>query len=80
MIKIGPTVSTFQEMIPILATGEAVSPVHAQAARYHARPDRAYVPIHDAPPARWVLIWRAGTETELIREFARAAHQLNADI
>ncbi|MFI6265222.1 LysR family transcriptional regulator [Micromonospora sp. NPDC051006] len=79
VIKIGPTVSTFQEMIPILATGEAVSPVHAHAARYYARPDIAYVPIHDAPPARWVLIWRAGAEAELIREFARAAHQLNAD-
>ena len=53
LIPIGPSVSNFQEMIPILVTGEAVSPVHAQAARYYARPDIAYVPIHDAPPGRW---------------------------
>ncbi|WCN81753.1 LysR family transcriptional regulator [Micromonospora sp. LH3U1] len=78
LIRIGPSVSNFQEMIPILATGEAVSPVHAQAARYYARPDIAYVPIHDAPPARWGLIWRTGNETELIRSFAGTAHHLNS--
>ncbi|MFC4018728.1 LysR family transcriptional regulator [Micromonospora sp. GCM10011542] len=76
-IRIGPSVSNFQEMIPILVTGEAVSPVHAQAARYYARPDIAYVPIRDAAPARWGLIWRTGNETELIRAFARTAEQLN---
>ncbi|MEH1093726.1 LysR family transcriptional regulator [Micromonospora sp. CPCC 205739] len=78
LIRVGPSVSNFQEMIPILATGEAVSPVHAQAARYYARPDIAYVPIRDAPPARWGLIWRTGNETELIRSFARTAHHLNS--
>ncbi|MGW4462141.1 LysR family transcriptional regulator [Micromonospora sp. NPDC004704] len=77
LIRIGPSVSNFQEMIPILVTGEAVSPVHAHAARYYSRPDIAYVPIRDAPPARWALIWRAGAETELIRAFARTAHHLN---
>nr|WP_236646771.1 LysR family transcriptional regulator [Micromonospora acroterricola] len=78
LIRIGPSVSNFQEMIPILATGEAVSPVHAQAARYYARPDIAYVPIRDAPAARWGLIWRTGNETELIRSFASTAHHLNS--
>jgi DNA-binding transcriptional LysR family regulator len=78
LIRIGPSVSNFQEMIPILVTGEAVSPVHAQAARYYARPDIAYVPIRDAPPARWGLIWRTGAETELIRAFVRTAERLNA--
>ncbi|WP_231927185.1 LysR family transcriptional regulator [Micromonospora zamorensis] len=78
LIPIGPSVSNFQEMIPILVTGEAVSPVHAQAARYYARPDLAYVPIHDAPPGRWGLIWRTGNETELIRSFASAARHLTS--
>ncbi|MEW1587181.1 LysR family transcriptional regulator [Micromonospora vinacea] len=78
LIPIGPSVSNFQEMIPILATGEAVSPVHAQAARYYARPDLAYVPIRDAPPARWGLIWRTGNETELIRSFAGIAQGLHS--
>ncbi|MGC4849395.1 LysR substrate-binding domain-containing protein [Micromonospora sp. DT15] len=77
LIPIGPSVSNFQEMIPILVTGEAVSPVQAQAARYYARPDIAYVPIHDAPPARWALIWRTGSETELIRSFASNARGLH---
>ncbi|MEU7798746.1 LysR family transcriptional regulator [Micromonospora arborensis] len=78
LIRIGPSVSNFQEMIPILATGEAVSPVHAQAARYYARPDIAYVPIRDAPPGRWGLIWRTGHETELIRSFADTAQHLGS--
>jgi hypothetical protein len=78
LIRIGPSASSFQEMIPILVTGEAVSPVHAQATRYYARPDIAYVPIRDAPPARWGLIWRTDAETELIRAFVRTAERLNA--
>ncbi|MEU5565408.1 LysR family transcriptional regulator [Micromonospora musae] len=78
LIRIGPSAANFQEMIPILVTGEAVSPVHAQAARYYARPDIAYVPIRDAPLARWGLIWRTDGETELIRAFARVAHHLNS--
>jgi DNA-binding transcriptional LysR family regulator len=75
-IPVGPTASDFLEMLPILSTGEAVSPAHLQAARYFARPDVAYIPIHDAPPSRWTLIWRTSAETDTILSFAKIVEQL----
>ncbi|MFE0268675.1 LysR family transcriptional regulator [Nocardiopsis alba] len=69
-VPLGPTVTTSEEMIPILATGEAVSPMHAHAAEYLPLPALVYRPIVDAPPARWALVWRTATENERIRAFA----------
>ncbi|MEV4800097.1 LysR family transcriptional regulator [Nonomuraea sp. NPDC049421] len=77
-IRIGPVVTAESELLPILSNGEAVALVHSHAARYHARPDIAYVPVRDAPPARWALLWRTAAETDLIRSFARAARGLAA--
>ncbi|MFI5715533.1 LysR family transcriptional regulator [Nocardia sp. NPDC051750] len=71
-IPVGPTVTTFEEMIPILATGEAVSPVHAHATQYARRPDVVYLPIHDAPVAEWALVWRTATANDMIRALATA--------
>ncbi|MFI0421096.1 LysR family transcriptional regulator [Spongiactinospora sp. 9N601] len=74
-IQIGPTVGTWEQMLPIVVSGEAVSPVHAHVARYYSRPDIAYIPITDALPARWALIWRTAGETDLVRAFVRNAEQ-----
>jgi DNA-binding transcriptional LysR family regulator len=67
----GPHVANFQELITIVAAGNAVCPVHDHASRYYARPDIRYLPIADAPIARWALIWRTAAETDLIRAFAQ---------
>ncbi|MFD6357477.1 LysR family transcriptional regulator [Nocardia tengchongensis] len=40
---------------------------------HYARPDVTYIPMPDAPPARWALIWRRGGETDLIRDLAAIA-------
>lgn len=65
----GPHVANFQELITIVAAGNAVCPVHDHASRYYARPDIRYLPIADAPIASWALIWRTAAETDLIRAF-----------
>ncbi|MEV3964041.1 LysR family transcriptional regulator [Nocardia sp. NPDC050193] len=69
-------VDTFQDMLMLVASGKAVSPVHAHAALHYPRPDVVYIPMPDAPPARWSLVWRRGGETCLIRELAAAAAEL----
>ncbi|TDD49628.1 hypothetical protein E1288_19145 [Saccharopolyspora elongata] len=74
-IKIGPHVNDLLELIPVLASGEAVSPVHAQTARYFARPDIAFVPIRDAALAHWALVWRTASQTDLIRDFAQIVEE-----
>ncbi|MEW9552455.1 LysR family transcriptional regulator [Nonomuraea sp. NPDC050783] len=75
-IPVGPVAGNSAEMLPLLSNGEAVSPAHAHAARYFARPDVTYVPIHDAPPARWALIWRTAVRSDLVQDLAAVAGRL----
>ena len=72
----GPAVSNLLELLTVVAAGQAVSPVHEHARRYFARPDIRYLPITDAPPSHWALVWRTTAETPLVRAFARAAEDL----
>ncbi|AYF74792.1 LysR family transcriptional regulator [Nocardia yunnanensis] len=67
---------TFQDMIMLVASGKAITPVHAHAAVHYSRPDVAYVPMPDAPPARWALLWRRGADNSLIRDLAALAATL----
>lgn len=71
-VTIGINVASFEEMLPVLSSGEAISPVHAHAVRYASRPDITYRPITDAPPARWALVWRTSAETPTICDLAEA--------
>ncbi|QFG24545.1 LysR family transcriptional regulator [Actinomadura sp. WMMB 499] len=70
-IRRGPKAGEILEVIAAVASGQMVTPVHAQTARYFARPDIVYIPIEDAPPARWALIWRNDAEAEAVRALAR---------
>lgn len=71
----GPAVATWQEVLAVVSAGAAVVPIQAEASRYYAWPDIAYIPIHDAEPSQWALVWRTAGETTLIRAFAEAAAQ-----
>ncbi|MEU7900932.1 LysR family transcriptional regulator [Nonomuraea sp. NPDC049152] len=75
-IRIGPIVSNTEEMLPILSTGEAVSPGHYRATLYYTRPDIAYALIHDAPPLQMTLIWSTSAENDVIRAFAEVVRDL----
>jgi hypothetical protein len=66
-IPLGPRVTNIWQMMAVASSGEAVSLVHAQSARYIVRPDITCVPSNDAPRSEWALIWRAGAETDPIR-------------
>ncbi|MGW0559876.1 LysR family transcriptional regulator [Streptomyces sp. NPDC003016] len=76
VIRRGPTVSTFQEILALVAAGEGIFPVGAQVTRFYARPDIAYLPIDDAPLLSWGLVWRGAGESSRIRAFARAARDV----
>ncbi|GAA2664619.1 LysR family transcriptional regulator [Nonomuraea recticatena] len=75
----GPSAATFQEMLTLVGAGLGVFPVGAQARRYYARPDVAYVPFSDAPPLEWRLLWRAGGATARVLAFSHAAHDMVTD-
>ncbi|MFD6713181.1 LysR family transcriptional regulator [Micromonospora sp. TSRI0369] len=73
----GPVGGSFSEMLALVALGRGVLPVGEQARQFYARPDVAYVPIHDAPPISRGPVWTAGNTTSRVREFVRAAADAN---
>jgi DNA-binding transcriptional LysR family regulator len=75
-IEPGPVAATFNEALTLVSAGRGVLSVGAQARRYYARPDVAYVPFRDAPPVQWGLVWRADAATARVLAFAQAAHDL----
>lgn len=73
LIRTGPQVRDLLEVFAVVTSGEGVCLVHAQTARYFARPDIVYVPVHDAPLAHWALVWRADADPGgLVHGFADA--------
>ena len=61
-------------MLTLVGAGHGVFPVGANVRRYYARPDVAYVHLHDAPPLQWGLLWRADSATARVHAFSDAAH------
>jgi DNA-binding transcriptional LysR family regulator len=74
----GPAVSTFYEVLALVATGSIVCPVPDEGRRYHAQPDIVFLPIHDAPPVQWGLIWRTDRATPLVHALAEEATEHEA--
>ena len=72
----GPAFSTTEEMLALVGAGKGSYPVPVQAAQFYARPDVAYIPIHDAAPFEWALVWRNTGETARVRAFNQAAQTL----
>jgi DNA-binding transcriptional LysR family regulator len=72
----GPEVRTFQELMTMVAAGQGVCTVAAHNIRYHPRSDVAYVPMTDAPPFEFGLVWRTNAETTRVRAFAETTDRL----
>jgi hypothetical protein len=76
----GPVVTTFQEVESYVLSEGLAAVVHSDGPRYYQRPGIAYLPIEDAPPGRWALIWRASAESELIRAYVQAATDVLSEL
>ncbi|MEV4111933.1 LysR substrate-binding domain-containing protein [Nonomuraea sp. NPDC049695] len=72
LIPRGPKVSTWQEVLSAVSSGEAVAGIGAELARFYPWPSLAFVPIRDAPPIQWALVWRTTAESPLIPTLAQA--------
>ncbi|MDX6743942.1 LysR family transcriptional regulator [Actinocorallia sp. A-T 12471] len=72
-VRRGPKVTTWQEALSAVASGQATAGVTAEVADLYPWPSLAFVPIRDAAPCRWAFAWRTSAETPLIRAFAQAA-------
>ncbi|WP_019630591.1 LysR family transcriptional regulator [Actinomadura atramentaria] len=72
-VRRGPKVTTWQEALSAVSSGQAVAGVPAEAAEFYPWPSLAYVPVRDAPRCGWGFVWRTSSETPLIRALADAA-------
>ncbi|WP_331773106.1 LysR family transcriptional regulator (plasmid) [Embleya sp. NBC_00888] len=75
-----PTLTSRQELLTLVGSGEGMAVVGSQATRFHARADIVYVPIEDLPPIEYGPVWPAGGQTSRVRSFiALARSQLGED-
>lgn len=78
-IERGPSVRTFQELLTLIAAGQGTCTVAAHNTRYHPRTDVAFVPMPDAPPFEFGLVWRSNAETARVRAFTETTRVLVDD-
>lgn len=72
----GTHVTTFHELLTAVAAGECVTPMNEHALRYYSPPGVVFVPIHDAPPTEWALVWRKDGLLPRVRGFIDIATEL----
>jgi DNA-binding transcriptional LysR family regulator len=59
-----------------VADGSAYCIVPASMTQYYARPDLAWIAIHDIDPLRIALAWRAREGSPLVAAFADVVREL----
>ncbi|GAA2264250.1 LysR family transcriptional regulator [Glycomyces scopariae] len=72
-VPAGPDVSSLQEALMFVAADKGALLTAAHTGTYHARPGVAHVPVVDAEPVRYGLVWRAGENTAAVDAFAALA-------
>lgn len=70
-----PNHASLDDMFTHISNGDGINNLGAHVARYHARPDIVYLPIHDWG-LRWGLVWRDDAETEMVRALADVVRDL----
>ncbi|MEU7529430.1 LysR family transcriptional regulator [Saccharothrix sp. NPDC042600] len=73
-----PDIANLDDIFTHVSNGEGVHNLGAHVARYSARPDIVYLPIHDWPGLRWALAWRTDAETDMVRGLAAVVRDLGA--
>ncbi|MEU9994074.1 LysR family transcriptional regulator [Streptomyces sp. NPDC050848] len=74
----GPVASSWQEVLSHVSAGRGVSPGAARGGVYHPRPGIVYVPLRDAPPLAYGLVWPTAAENALVRAFTAEAATASA--
>jgi hypothetical protein len=56
LVRRGPTVRTFHEILALIAAGELASPLNAHVSRFYRYPGITLLPLVDAPVTKWALV------------------------
>ncbi|MFE3073952.1 LysR substrate-binding domain-containing protein [Streptomyces sp. NPDC059247] len=73
----GRHTTTFLEALALVGADEGAFTVGAEVNLFYVRPDVTYLPITDAPPLAWGLVWRTSSETARVRAFNDQAVELS---
>ncbi|MFI9814345.1 LysR family transcriptional regulator [Saccharothrix variisporea] len=65
-----------EEVLTLAGMGEAVVLFPEHMAHYAVRPDIAYLPVRNAKPLTYALIWRTESENDIIRALAAVVQDL----
>ncbi|MGX1887320.1 LysR family transcriptional regulator [Streptomyces sp. NPDC055287] len=68
----GPSVTTLQEGLTLVAAGRGAMLLCRPTAEYHGREDVVFVPVDGLPDSVLGMVWHRDGETERVRAFARA--------
>ncbi|WP_410645577.1 LysR family transcriptional regulator [Amycolatopsis sp. lyj-346] len=71
-----PYIASLDDIFTHVGNGDGLHNLGGHVARYHARPDIVYVPIHDWPGLRWGLVWRSDTDNEMVHALAAVVRDL----
>ncbi|MDQ8704310.1 LysR family transcriptional regulator [Streptomyces sp. LHD-70] len=77
-VRRGRSAATLPETLALVGAGEGISPVGADVAESFTPRNVVYLPLRDAEPLEYGLVWRAAGETARIRGFVDAAEELVA--
>ncbi|MET9495610.1 LysR family transcriptional regulator [Streptomyces sp. NPDC006552] len=75
-IEQGPAASDWEGVLSLVGAGRGATVAALRAARYHHRPDVAYVPFSDAPPVEYALMWREQDMRPGLQALIRATVEL----
>lgn len=75
-IERNQSISTSDDLINLVATGEIVHSFPAHVTKYWAMPHIRWLPIRDMPPLPYALVWRTENENDPIRSLARIVKEL----
>jgi hypothetical protein len=51
----------------VVSAGQAVIATAEEAARFYSWPNLTYLPVRDAPPVSWALVWRTAIARQVMR-------------
>ncbi|MFE9255634.1 LysR substrate-binding domain-containing protein [Streptomyces sp. NPDC006879] len=76
----GPPAASLQEALALISADKGCYPVGQQVTRFYQRPDISYIPIQDAPPLEWGLVWRKGGETPILHSLTQAVARVSSPL
>ncbi|OPC80016.1 hypothetical protein B4N89_02800 [Embleya scabrispora] len=75
----GPLVASVEQLLEVVALGQAVAFLALSTTKRYQRPDIAYRPVTGLSPSAVVVAWPETSRSPAVAAFVRAAHDVAAD-